>query len=80
MNAEEFLKGLNEHDSVFEIDTEYEYTEQQLITFAERYHEKKLKLLSIGVVSDCFKCNTIDCGISRGRICYKEKCEDYSGS
>ena len=42
-------------------------------------HQSKLKLLGIGVVSDCFKCNTIDCGIDRGRKCYKEKCEDYSG-
>ena len=52
MNAEEYLKGLNEHDPVFEIDTEYEFTEQQLINFAERYHEKQLKLLRIGVVSN----------------------------
>ena len=52
MNAEEYLKGLNEHDPVFEIDTEYEYTEQQLINFAERYHQKQLKLLRIGVVSN----------------------------
>lgn len=52
MNAEEYLKGLNEHDPVFETDTEYEFTEQQLINFAERYHEKQLKLLRIGVVSN----------------------------
>ncbi len=51
MNAEEYLKGLNVHDPLFEIDTDYEYTEQQLINFAERYHEKQLKLLHIGVVS-----------------------------
>ncbi len=54
MNAEEYLKGLNEHDPVFEIDTEYEYTERQLINFAERYHQKKLKLLGIGGVSKSF--------------------------
>ncbi len=47
MNAEEYLKTLNEHDPVFEIDTEYEYTEQQLINFAERYHERKLKILRL---------------------------------
>lgn len=47
MNAEEYLKGLNEHDPVFEIDTEYEYTEQHLINFAERYHQKQLELLAI---------------------------------
>ena len=51
MNAEEFLKGLNEHDPVFEIDTEYEYTEEQLINFAERYHERKLKILRLQNVS-----------------------------
>lgn len=55
MNAEEYLKGLNEHDPIFEIDTEYEFTEQQLINFAERYHEKQLKLLRIGVVSNFFR-------------------------
>ena len=47
MNAEEYLKTLNEHDPVFEIDTEYEFTEQQLINFAERYHERKLKVLRL---------------------------------
>ena len=51
MNAEEFLKGLNEHDPVFEIDTEYEFTEEQLINFAERYHERKLKILRLQNVS-----------------------------
>jgi len=51
MNAEDYLIGLNEHDPVFEIDTDYEYTEQQLINFAERYHQAKLKLLGIADVS-----------------------------
>lgn len=51
MSAEEFLKGLNEHDPVFEIDTEYEFTEEQLINFAERYHERKLKILRLQNVS-----------------------------
>ena len=51
MNAEEYLKGLSIHDPVFEIEDEYEYTEEQLINFAERYHQKKLKLLRIGGVS-----------------------------
>lgn len=54
MNAEEYLKGLNEHDPVFEIDTEYEFTEQQLINFAERYHERKLKILRLQNVMQCF--------------------------
>ena len=54
MNAEEYLKTLNEHDPVFEIDTEYEFTEQQLINFAERYHERKLKILRLQNVMQCF--------------------------
>ena len=53
MNAREYLKGLNEHDPVWDTAEEYEYTEDQLINFAERYHEKQLKLLRIGVVSKC---------------------------
>ena len=52
MNAREYLKGLNEHDPVWDTAEEYEYTEDQLINFAERYHEKQLKLLRIGVVSN----------------------------
>lgn len=47
MNAEEYLKGLNEHDPVWDTAEEYEYTEQQLINFAERYHERKLKILRL---------------------------------
>jgi len=30
-------------------------------------------------VSDSFHCSTHDCGINRGRKCFKEKCEDWSG-
>lgn len=52
MNAREYLKGLNEHDPIWDTAEEYEYTEDQLINFAERYHEKQLKLLRIGVVSN----------------------------
>ena len=52
MNAREYLKGLNEHDPVWDTAEEYEHTEDQLINFAERYHEKQLKLLRIGVVSN----------------------------
>lgn len=52
MNAREYLKGLNEHDPVWDTAEQYEYTEDQLINFAERYHEKQLKLLRIGVVSN----------------------------
>lgn len=52
MNAREYLKGLNEHDPVWDMADEFEYTEDQLINFAERYHERQLKLLRIGVVSN----------------------------
>lgn len=45
MNAEEFLKRLSEHDSVFEQSDDFEYTEQQLMDLAERYHQYKLKEL-----------------------------------
>jgi len=41
--AEEFLKGLSEHSKIFEINIEYEYTEEQLILFAEMYHKSELK-------------------------------------
>lgn len=49
MNASKFLKSLNHHDQVFEIgiDYDYEYTEEQLINFSERYHERKLKILRL---------------------------------
>jgi hypothetical protein len=57
MNAREYLKGLNEHDPVWDTAEEYEYTEDQLINFAERYHEKQLKLLRIANVSNCTSFN-----------------------
>ena len=50
MNAREYLKGLNEHDPVWDTAESDEYTEDQLINFAERYHEKQLKLLGIADV------------------------------
>lgn len=52
MNAEEFLKGLNAYDSLFEIDNDCEYSEQQLISFAERYHKKIVKLFAMPAVSN----------------------------
>jgi len=55
MNATEYLKGLNEHDSVGDTAERYEYTEQQLINFAKRYHEKQLKLLRIGGIIECLE-------------------------
>lgn len=30
-------------------------------------------------VSERFQCSTPDCGITRGRRCFEEKCEDWSG-
>jgi hypothetical protein len=49
--AEYFLKGLSEHSKIFELNIEYEYTEEQLILFAEMYHQNQLKLLNIDSVS-----------------------------
>jgi hypothetical protein len=36
--AEEFLKNLSEYDSVFDL-TEFEYSESQLIDFAQRFSD-----------------------------------------
>lgn len=49
--AEEFLKGLSEHSKIFEINTECEYTEEQLILFAEMYHKSELNRSSLTRVS-----------------------------
>jgi len=66
MSAEEFLKGLNEHDPVFEIDTDYEFTEQQLINFAERYHERKLKILRLQTVIKSYSEKEMDNAYDKG--------------
>ena len=66
MNAEEYLKGLNEHDPVFEIDTEYEFTEQQLINFAERYHDRKLKILRLQTVIKSYSEQEMDNAYDKG--------------
>ncbi len=46
-SAEEFLKSLNEYNPVFDIldeyEHEYEYTEKQLIDFAEAYHKQQIE-------------------------------------
>ncbi len=84
MNAREYLKGLNEHDPVWDMAEEFEYTEDQLINFAERYHEKQLKLLRIGVVSNhvfCPHCGDklqlkVETDLNSGRGCKSALCKD----
>ena len=43
MEAEKYLKELNEHSSIFDLAIEYEFTEKQTIDFANMYANKKLK-------------------------------------
>jgi len=52
--AEEFLKGLNPHSLVFELSIDPEYTEKQLLMFAEMYHKSEVKKLNIDDVSKPF--------------------------
>lgn len=40
--AEEFLKGLNEHSEVLDLSISPEYSERQLLLFAEMYHKNQL--------------------------------------
>jgi len=47
MEAREFLKGLTPHSSVFDANLDYEYTEDQLILFAELYHKKEITELNV---------------------------------
>lgn len=70
MKAEDFLKELNPHSKVFEINVEYEYTKKQLLLFAELYHKAELKRLQLGeLICDCGKpieenydpCCSLDC-------------------
>ena len=37
--AEHFLKGLSEHSEIFDLNISPEYTERQLLLFAEMYHK-----------------------------------------
>ena len=41
--AEKYLKGLSEFDEVFDITDDDEYSESQLINFAESYATEKVK-------------------------------------
>ena len=41
--AREFLKRLYKLDRIWKDDGESEYSERQLVQFAERYHEHKLE-------------------------------------
>jgi len=41
--AERFLKGLNAHSVIFDLSISPEYSERQLILFAEMYHKQAQK-------------------------------------
>lgn len=43
MNSEEYLKSLPNDHPVWDIEDDHEYTERQLIDFAQEYHENALK-------------------------------------
>jgi len=53
--AREFLKRLYKLDRIWKDDGESEYSERQLVQFAERYHEHKLKKWN-GNVEICDEC------------------------
>ena len=62
-DATEFLKTLHKLDEIWKEHKDAEYNERQLVQFAERYHEHKLKLLGIADVVGrseqlvCPRCN-----------------------
>jgi hypothetical protein len=43
MKAEDYLKGLDVNNQVWDSHDEYEYTEEQMMNFAEAYHKAKLE-------------------------------------
>lgn len=53
MNADTYLKEIDANDDFwdYERSEELSYTDGQIVEFAERYHQAKLKLLGIGGVS-----------------------------
>tara|TARA_R110002096_G_scaffold412192_1_gene612615 strand:- start:1469 stop:1717 length:249 start_codon:yes stop_codon:yes gene_type:complete len=54
MTAKDFLKELPEYSKIFDLSIDYQYTEEQLILFAEMYHKSEVKKLNINDVSNCF--------------------------
>lgn len=47
LSEEDFLKSLNEYDAVFDDCVDLEYSEKQLIYFAEKYHKyRQVNLLN----------------------------------
>ena len=55
MTAKDFLKELPEYSKIFDLSIDYQYTEEQLILFAEMYHKKQVKKLNIDDVSNCLE-------------------------
>jgi len=58
-DAMEFLKTLHKLDEIWNEHEDAEYNERQLVQFAERYHQNKLKLLGIGSVISRFNHETL---------------------
>jgi len=52
MTARDFLKELPVYSKIFDLSIDYQYTEEQLILFAEMYHKKQVKTLNIDDVSN----------------------------
>jgi len=50
MAAKDFLKELPEYSKIFDLSIDYQYTEEQLILFAEMYHKKQVNV-ALGSVS-----------------------------
>lgn len=76
-NAEEYLKNLNPHSAVFEENIKYDYTEKQLILFAELYHKHKVKNnVALDIISKRFcLCKKPDKRWDSGQTCFCDKCE-----
>lgn len=55
MTAYEYLKKIDKDDEIFNAADEYEYTEEQLIRFAELYHKRMVLLTRFSKeCPDCF--------------------------
>lgn len=59
MTARDFLKELPVYSKIFDLSIDYQYTEEQLILFAEMYHKKQVKTLNIDDVSNCLHENQV---------------------
>ena len=61
-------------DNIEDLNNKRDYISSRIADIQEL-----VKNCSIPNVSERFHCSTPDCGITRGRKCFEEKCEDWSG-